>query len=397
MLPVFLTVESNLTGVGRSILARARIRGYEPVVLSSAPEKFPFLEADSITVIKADTGDGDSVARLCAEHPVLSRSVGVFSPLDLFCGQAAAAARRLGIPGHDPERVASIMDKHAVRLKLTELGLNTVSSGFADTPAKAAAEADRIGFPVVLKPRRAAGAVAARLCLTSAETLTHAAEILKTPRSLSVDTSGIVVEQAVFGRQFDVHVFDGRVVAISEVFFDCFPYFRAIGFDCPAVLSDDVAYAITTYVERIAISLGLDWGPLDVEIKLSNEGEVHLIEINPRLVSGKHVELLALSLGIDMIEATIDACVGNEVDLSSDRVLGSSLRYLMRSNGPRQQGILMLPSKEFPEVVQFHVENLGGVPTFDYRDRIGHIITVAASTNRANSAIELAVAFCQGG
>ncbi|HVW31255.1 MAG TPA: biotin carboxylase, partial [Acidimicrobiia bacterium] len=55
--PVLVLVESNTTGTGRAFARAARARGLRPVLVSSRPDRYPWLQEDRVDVVRADTTD----------------------------------------------------------------------------------------------------------------------------------------------------------------------------------------------------------------------------------------------------------------------------------------------------------------------------------------------------
>lgn len=396
--PIFLSIESNITGVGCDIMLAARARNCEAIMATSGVYAFPFVAEHGIRTVPADCHDHAAILDVLDAQGLRDRVAGVYAPLDLHCETAAAVAAALGLPGNSRAATARAMDKTGTRAFLQSLGLDDVGFAFASCVEAAVESARTIGFPVILKPKRAAGAVGVRLCLDVDEVAGHAALILATPNSLSVDASGIVIEAVVEGRQFDAHVFNGAVVAVSEVLFDGAPFFRARGFDCPAILPAESAAAIGSHVEEIVDALGMRWGPLDVEVRLMGSGQVRLIEVNPRLAGGKLLGLVQRSTGIDLIGATVDACLGREPRAPILARTGprgaASIRYIMRSGAGRRLNRIDLPSVRFPQVVGFSLDGPDGTPTNDYRDRMGHIITAASTAEASAGTAEQALRYC---
>ena len=88
---------------------------------------------------------------------------GVFCYDEGLVHQAATVAAALGLPGSPPEAVAACRDKNATRSALALAGVpQPVSIGVHDL-AEAAAAADKIGYPVVVKPRGLAGSMGVTL------------------------------------------------------------------------------------------------------------------------------------------------------------------------------------------------------------------------------------------
>src|SRR5690606_24209140 len=101
--------------------------------------------------------DGQAVAR-----GVSARTSG--QPVDLLetveerlIEPAAEARRVLGLPGLSPESARLCRDKTAMKEALRAAGLPCAESAAAASQADLAAFAERVGYPVIVKPRAGLG------------------------------------------------------------------------------------------------------------------------------------------------------------------------------------------------------------------------------------------------
>ncbi|MDQ3946270.1 MAG: hypothetical protein M3357_14170, partial [Actinomycetota bacterium] len=119
----FALVESNTIGTGRSLVAAARARGLRPVLLSTRPDRYPWVEADGVEVAWADTSDPAAVSQVCAHLARSAPVAGVTTSSEYFVATAARGAARLGLPGPDAGNVEQCRDKRRQRLALRTGGV----------------------------------------------------------------------------------------------------------------------------------------------------------------------------------------------------------------------------------------------------------------------------------
>ena len=394
--PVLAMVESNTTGTGRTFAVAARARGLRPVLLSSRPERYPWVAEDSVDVAWVDTSDASAVAagaRAAADGGPLA---GVVTSSEYFVAVTARAASRLGLPGADPEAVERCRDKRRQRAALAGGGVPVPAFAAAATPDEAVEGATAIGLPVVVKPADGTGSRGVRRCDTTGEVRRHAAALLGQDR----DERGrptlpaVLVEEYVAGPELSVETFGSEVVGITAKYLGPAPWFVEIGHDYPAVEvagADDVGA-----VARAAIdALGLGFGPAHTEIRLGARGPA-VIEVNPRLAGGRIPTLVRLASGLDLVGATVDAVTGRGGPRAAPGPGHASIRFLVpaRAGRVRRTGGVAAAAS-VPGVVDVGIaarpgQRVGGTGSF--LDRVGHVIAAGPTAMAARTAAESALA-----
>jgi biotin carboxylase len=201
--------------------------------------------------------------------------------------QAALVAQDLGLPGSTPDAVRRCRDKHESRLAMAEAGLPQPRFELAGECEEALAAAERIGYPVVLKPRAAAASygvvlvhdadqLAAHFAFSRTATVPHA------PRF----AQSVLVEQYLAEHEVSVDsvVYQGRVrplfVAHKELGFP--PYFEETSHyvDGADPLLDDPE--LRRLLRDTHAALGYTDGWTHAEFKLTASGP-KVIEVNGRL------------------------------------------------------------------------------------------------------------------
>jgi carbamoylphosphate synthase large subunit len=121
---------------------------------------------------------------------------------------AARVRERCGIPGTSVHTTFLCRDKPSMKEALRKAGIPTAQSIGTNDPDEIRAFAKRVGFPVIVKPRDAAGASGTVRC-DDAGQLEHAIRTLRVDRGASV-----AVEEFIEGHEgfYDTITIGGRVV-----------------------------------------------------------------------------------------------------------------------------------------------------------------------------------------
>ena len=136
---------------------------------------------------------------------------------ELKMENTAPVAERLGLPGARPDVIDRCRDKHRTRTALDAAGVPQPRSIPVDSPTAAALAANRIGYPVVLKPR----ALGASMGVTRVDTPAELAAAYAHTRAQHVSQArhydfGVLVEAYADGPEFSVDsaVVDGVVTPL---------------------------------------------------------------------------------------------------------------------------------------------------------------------------------------
>lgn len=385
-----LFVESNTSGTGRLFVHAARRMGCAPVLVTANPGKYAYLaEAGAPEVAVVPRVDEDAVYALARDRFAGGAGVaGVTSSSEYFIATAAAVAARLGLPGPDAAAVRAARDKSWQRRALAAGGVAGPVFHAVASARDAVRAARETGFPVVLKPVSGSGSVGVRACAGAEEVEAHAA-------ALFAESPGerVLVESLVEGPEFSVEVFHGRVVGITRKHLGAPPAFVEAGHDYPAAVPGDVARALTEAVTRGTELLGLGWGPLHWELRMSG-GTAVPMEVNPRLAGGFIPELVRHAQGIDLIHETLRLVVGESPRPVPAHHRHASIRFLFVPGDGRLAGVEGVDAaRAHAGVVDVALYRAPGDELRvhgDFRDRMGHVIACAGTADQASRAAERA-------
>jgi len=324
----FALVESNTTGTGRLLATAARSRGLRPVLLSTRPDRYPWVAGDGVEMAWADTSDPEAVAQVCARLARRAPLAGITTSSEYFVATAARAAARLGLPGPEAGAIEQCRDKRRQRVALQAGGVPVPAFEAVGSVASAVAAATDIGLPVVCKPADGTGSRGVRYCPDLPTVAAHARALLTRRR----DERGaptlpwLLVEEYVDGPELSVETLAGEVVGETTKHVGPLPHFVETGHDFPARCSGVADVAATA--ARAVKALGLDWGAAHTEVRLGRAGPV-VVEVNPRLAGGQIPVLIRLATGIDLIGAVVDRAIGRRATLPPPGPGHASIRFLV--------------------------------------------------------------------
>jgi biotin carboxylase len=171
------------------------------------------------------------------------------------------------------------------------------------------------------------------------------------------------------------------------------PFFVELGHDFPAGLPADMDKDIIDVAHHALRALGLAWGPLHIELRLTPNGPM-IIEVNPRLAGGFIPEIVRLALGIDVVRETVRLAAGEKPELRSRQRMSASIRFVT----PGRDGTIdeisgiaaALRTAGVVDVQMYRKRGDRVQIENDFRDRIGHVVSCAKASIVAAQAAESA-------
>lgn len=370
-------------------------RRYREYIVRSAAERYRLwlLDADppawhdryvvgSTAVDPMVIDDGVAAARRVAAE---RRVDGVFCYDEGLIWPSSHIAAALGLVGNDPEVVRSCRDKHATREVLDRAGVAQARSACVASLEEAAAAADAIGYPVVLKPRGLAGSKGVQ----RADGRSELADAYAAARGASypgvpVYEAGVLVEEYLDGPEISIDsvFWEGEchpmVVARKDVGFD--PFFEEVGH---LVLPDDPLMrdpAVLDLLHATHDAVGWRYGVTHTEMKLTSRGP-RLIEVNARLGGDLIPWLGWLARGVDCAAAGADVAAGRAPDVTPTRSKVVGIRFLYPEEDCEVVAAEVRTDRAHPAVVQAEATAAPGavlrLPPRGYLARYGFVIAVA--------------------
>jgi biotin carboxylase len=387
--PVVLVVAESDEGY-RGYCLESVAAAYDVVLITTEEPSWevPFVRDCVVVPDPTDRAVLFTAGRTLAERHALA---GVFTWTEWYVVPVARLARHLGLPTTAPEAMQACRDKATSRALFASHGVPSAVSVSVRTRQEAEAAAERIGYPVVLKPAAHAGAIGV-LRVDTPQQLNAAYRAARQTAGLDTENTSVLVEEYLDGPEISVecvtHHGATTVVAVNRKTLSPPPHFEQLAHSVEAddPLLDTVAPAARAAIDALGITDGIS----HIEMRLVH-GRPRLIEVNGRLAGDMIGRLVRLATGIDLVRAAADIACGRTPDLTPTRSSAAAIRLLY----PDTSGILTHLSYDGPRPAwldRLYFQCRPGdhllLPT-DGGDldtaRIGYLITTGATGQQART------------
>jgi carbamoylphosphate synthase large subunit len=230
---------------------------------------------------------------------------------------AGYVAEKLGLPGASPyQSVCILQNKTLFRNFLKENGFIVPKVKGYKTISQALKDVDYYHWPVVVKPVDSSGSKG----VTKLYDPIHLKEAIETALQSSLLNEFLIEEFIeVKGYSSDSECFsingELKFVSFSNQYFDneaANPYTPS-GFSWPASMSGSHQFELRNELQRLISLLGMKTSIYNVETRIGADGRAYIMEVTPRGGGNRLAEMLHYATGIDLIENTLRAAVGDEL------------------------------------------------------------------------------------
>jgi carbamoyl-phosphate synthase large subunit len=272
--------------------------GYEAVLVNSNPETVS-TDYDTSDRLYLEPLTLERVLDVCElEQPLgVVVSLGGQTPLRLAPGLAAAGVPLIGDP---LDAIAAAEDRGRFAKLLDELGLRAPDWGVADGREEALAVADRIGYPVLVRPHHVLGGRGMR--------------VVRRPDELDLDEPCLVDRFVEGALELDVDALcDGEEAWVAAVLEHVEPAGVHSGDSACVVPAPSVTPALEEEIRELATSIARGLGArglLNLQLALS-EGRLFVLEANPR--ASRTVPFVAKATGLPLVEQACRLLLGERL------------------------------------------------------------------------------------
>jgi carbamoyl-phosphate synthase large subunit len=289
-----------------------RSLGYEAVMVNCNPETVS-TDYDTSDRLYFEPLDAPSVLAICErEQPEgVVIQFGGQTPLKLARAIEAAGFRILGTPF---DAVDLAEDRERFGKLLADLDIRCPDWGIARSGAEAAAIADRIGYPVLVRPSYVLGGRAMRVC-HRANQVVEAFQGVQGPTlvdrfleyAIEIDVDALCDGEDTYVGAIMQHVEEAGVHSGDSA---CVLPAQSLGARASAEIS--------SIVKRLGPALGVV-GLLNVQLAVVDE-EVFVLEVNPR--ASRTVPFASKATGVNLVAAACRLAAGetlSDLDLPAER------------------------------------------------------------------------------
>ena len=272
-----------------------------------------------------EEGTVNEVARwLASLHTTVDRIECLWEPGVLL---AAKLRARLDVPGLSVEQAVAFRDKETMKQVLDEAGIRTPHHYRADTEDQVRDAAERIGFPLIVKPIAGAG---------SADTYTaHTAEDLDRILGAIGHVPEVSVEEFVEGEEYtyDTVCAEGRVLFENVAWYRPKPLVTRLNpwiSQTAICLADIERPEIAVGVDlgrRVLVALGFESGFTHMEWFRTPTGEPVFGEIGARAPGGRLTHGMNLTSDADLFTGWAEAICNSRLSQDTTKRYNAALVF----------------------------------------------------------------------
>lgn len=255
--------------------------------------------------------DKESVLKIAKEENV----DGVISNSEPAMITVNYVATCLELPGNTVESTEILLSKSKFRDLQRKVGVFSPAHIIADTEDEAVAKAKNLKYPLIIKPVQSSGSRGTTRINDFNEKKIRSAfkecENFSRNNKVAIEEyvpmSGIRVNDAdvfVLGDEFfwdgwlwEDRSFDKPMLPMCEIY--------------PMAMPDVIKQEIMTIVEKILRGAGIRFGEFNMESYYSPNGELFVVEINPRQAGNEIPALICQHTGVNLTKLLVSTCVND--------------------------------------------------------------------------------------
>ena len=315
------------------VICKAKSMGYETITVDADPAAVGFMHADKYKVVNivdeqaclayAKEENIDGVLTAATDYGVLT---------------ASYIAQEMHLPGLNYDVAKLIKNKYRVRKCLYENQVDDTEQAYeVDKDTDLNELSKKIVFPVMVKPCDGSGSRGA----SRVDSVEAFASACQNAMNASI-TRRAEVETFIVGKEYGAEtlVVNGEihVLSIMRKWMTQPPYYAELGHAIPTDLPQNVERHALECVENAIKALGVNSGSVNMDMLITDEGKVHIVDIGARM-GGNMIGpcVIPYGTGIDYMANMIRCAVGDEIDLSPTENCAVATRLLAFDAGVVKQ------------------------------------------------------------
>ena len=229
---------------------------------------------------------------------------------DAAVSTAAYIAEELTLISNNYEDSIVATDKYLMRQRFTENDVLCPKYLIASEKYSV----DHLRFPLIVKPTDRSGSRGVQ----KVETLIDVKQAVQRAQQESF-TNQAIIEEYITGIEISVESisWEGKhyVLAFTDKVTTGSPYFVELEHHQPSRISSEIKEKVKEKTIKVLTSLNIKYGASHSEFKITDKGEVHIIEVGARM-GGDFIgsTLVQLSTGYDFLKGVIDVSLGHFIE-----------------------------------------------------------------------------------
>lgn len=373
------------------VIRKAKEMGYTVLSVDANPSAQGFVYADKYAVINIVD------EKACLAFAKAEQIDGVLTAAtDYGVLTASYIAQEMGLPGLKYSVAKTIKNKYQTRKCLFDNKVDDTEQAYevSDTTDIAKLSA-KLHYPVMVKPCDGSGSRGASR-VDNADDLPKACEMAM---EASI-THKATIETFIVGREYGAEslVVNGEVhvLAIMRKWMTEPPYYAELGHAIPNDLTPEIESKARKCVENAIKALGVNFGSVNMDMLITPEGKVHIVDIGARMggnLIGSHI--IKAGTGIDYMAAMICNAVGDTVDFASCLKKSVATRLLTFTDGIIKTVPDMAALEQKYGVIIEHHMSVGDKVSEYHTNLDGCGYIVAAADNIENAIDKAEKALCE--
>ncbi len=345
------------------LIQKAKSKGIETHVFAWAANDVGEKSADYFYPISIT--EKDEILQKC-------REIGVDGICTIASDLAAITvnyvAENMGLVGNSMECTRVSTNKHEMRKCFEQNGDPSPKS----IKVTSISDLDGIDltYPIIVKPVDRSGSRG----ITKLENASGLEAAIENAIGQGFEKCALVEEFAT-GQEYSVEFIswegNHEFLALTKKYTTGAPDFIETAHLEPAPVDDETFERIKSVVKHALTSLGIQYGASHSELKVSETGDIKIIEIGGRM-GGDNIgaALVELSTGYDFLSAVIDVALGIKPDYKKDKQMHAGIRFVFTQN---DIDVLNLLKEEHPEyLVEEDVREITDEKVVDSGSRFGY-------------------------
>jgi biotin carboxylase len=390
-------IEASSTGAGLLINKYAKGSGYFVTFISRIPEKIqPEILSFSDQVIKCDTNNLDELEIEIRKINEVRKIDGITTTADLHVPQACFLAEKLNLPGIKFLDVLSVRNKYKTRTKLDSCFPEYNPSFLVASSLEEAKDfIQTIGYPFIAKPQDGDGGLNVRLIESEEELINYFNNAAKWKLNAVGQkvAKGVLLEEYVSGIEFSIETMQSEkgklqligitskhLAGVSEGFF------VEVGHSFP--IKKEYSKKLFEAVNNILDCLKINCGVIHTECVIKENGEIKVMEVNPRMAGGKiGSHIIEIATGTNPTKFINEIALGKNPLWNIEYERGASIHYIWSEKKGIYNGIKNLNElknmRGFVDIIMTskHGDNI--IPPESNYDTLGMIITNGENSDDA--------------